>query len=366
MRHVTPWFEAQAVPEEDHFSAIMEMFWQEARLAVTDAGPTMPEGEFEFEQGASRVEGLVLRERGVSTLRIVRCGQEKTPRVFVSELFLARPASRPPVVGIRAWRLDMAGEPVSGSQKRPSLWDRLSSSGYLVGPREGAPLPFFRDVRDALLQPEPLAKPVDALVDNEAFRQVELDRDYYLELAESRGEQLRAVEIKLAHLKESFRSVATEEQLAEEQRAERTLKELPVWALENESRIVLLPRALAGARRSQYQSDDDIYRALEFLAGPYRDQRINVIDTEAFQTALQSLQTDGFQLARSVDPSVAGEQGEAYFVRYGARRRFLDWHLIKGGGRDERYCLRIYFFWDDAQRVAVIGSLPAHLANSLS
>lgn len=48
------------------------------------------------------------------------------------------------------------------------------------------------------------------------------------------------------------------------------------------------------------------------------------------------------------------------------RRRMFDLHLAKGGGRDERYCLRIYFFWSAEDRKVVVGWLPSHLSNSLS
>jgi hypothetical protein len=170
-----------------------------------------------------------------------------------------------------------------------------------------------------------------------AFCQAELDRDYYRELAESQAERLRGAEVKLRQLKALLREAAPTATVEEESRAERTLRQLPVWAIENDSRICILPRAFAGAKRSQYQSDEDIFRVLDFLAGPYRDNRLNVIDDATFQNAVEALQSDGIRLARSVEPTVAGAKGEAYFVRHGSRRRFLDWHITKGGGRDDRY-----------------------------
>lgn len=368
MQTSTLWFEAQSVPREDRFSVIIKAFWQEVQLAIRDVGTEVPEGAFEFEQGASRVEGIVLHEQGVAAFRVLRCMAEKNPKVFLSELILARPATQPPVLSIRAWRQDLAGAPVSGGMKHPGVWDKLILTDCLVGPRQSPrPVPSFRELRHALTLPVvPTEAAPGVAANEEELRQLSLDRDYFQELSESQAEQLRAVEVKLAQLKAAFRHSATEEQIEAAREEALSLKELPVWAVENEARIVLLPRALAGARRSQYQTDADIYRSLEFLAGPYRDQRLNTLDMSAYQDALQAMQTEGYQLARSVDPSVAGTQGEDYFVRYGARRRFLDWHIVKGGGRDERYCLRIYFFWDDADKVVVVGSLPAHLSNSLS
>jgi hypothetical protein len=39
----------------------------------------------------------------------------------------------------------------------------------------------------------------------------------------------------------------------------------------------------------------------------------------------------------------------------------LEFHLKKGSDRDERFSLRIYFFWDGDSKRVVVGSLPGHL-----
>ena len=54
----------------------------------------------------------------------------------------------------------------------------------------------------------------------------------------------------------------------------------------------------------------------------------------------------------------------AYFIRLGGRRRFLDQHLGKGSARDPRYCMRIYFCWDEDTNRVVIGHMPSHLPTS--
>ncbi|MBC8738563.1 hypothetical protein F6X40_17535 [Paraburkholderia sp. UCT31] len=141
------------------------------------------------------------------------------------------------------------------------------------------------------------------------------------------------------------------------------LEELPAWAVENTERIVILPRALNGAKKSQYQSPATIMASLEILAGPYRDHRLGRTSKAEFEAALAA---EGLQLAGSVAPAIAGEQGDAYFVNWGGRRRFLEFHLLKGGGREPRYCMRIYFFWDAETERCVVGVMPQHLPNSLS
>jgi hypothetical protein len=158
--------------------------------------------------------------------------------------------------------------------------------------------------------------------------------------------------------------MADQETAASEEAEElQDLSLLPQWAEDNKERIVVLPRALNGAKKSLYLRPEMIFRALEYLAGPYREYRLGKLSKSQVEDALTKT---GLHWAGSTVPSVAGEQGETYFVTYDGRRRFLEFHLLKGGGRDERYCLRVYFFWDDVSQRAVVGSLPAHLANSLS
>lgn len=144
---------------------------------------------------------------------------------------------------------------------------------------------------------------------------------------------------------------------------EESLDAIPAWSAQNAGRITLTSRAFAGAKKSLYATPGHIYRALDFLAGPYREYRTGARTKADMETALQAT---GCQLAGSSGTSVAGTQGEAYFVRLNGKRQRLDLHLRRGGGRDERYCMRIYFFWDDESRQAVVGWLPSHLDNSLT
>lgn len=68
----------------------------------------------------------------------------------------------------------------------------------------------------------------------------------------------------------------------------------------------------------------------------------------------------------SITQERAGHEGDEYYVRYpiGTQtRHFLELHLRKGSSKDERYCLAIYFFWDDDTQQVVVGWLPSHLDN---
>lgn len=142
-----------------------------------------------------------------------------------------------------------------------------------------------------------------------------------------------------------------------------SLEALPAWADANIDRVVILPRALAEAKKASYENPERVHQALELLATTYTGVKANTVRREALKEGAQQL---GLFIGGSVDPSRAGMEGHEYFVNYGGRRRFLDQHLGRGTSRDPRYAMRIYFFFDDESSRVVVGWLPTHLSNSLS
>ena len=86
--------------------------------------------------------------------------------------------------------------------------------------------------------------------------------------------------------------------------------------------------------------------------------------SECRERCAAKLQELGLELAPSISSSRAGEAGDEYYVTYpleGETKRMLEQHLRKGSGREERFCLRIYFFWDKDSKKVIIGWLPSHL-----
>ena len=74
----------------------------------------------------------------------------------------------------------------------------------------------------------------------------------------------------------------------------------------------------------------------------------------------------GLTVEPSISKSRAGEQKDEYYVNYPSGtliggKKFLEQHLKKGNDRSERFCLRIYFFWDRTANLVVVGWLPSHL-----
>lgn len=196
--------------------------------------------------------------------------------------------------------------------------------------------------------------------DHAGERSARSEVEYMQQLLADQGDELRQVKAQLRSLKLHDRKASSPTTAPA---IEWTLDALSQWCVEHEDHIVVLPRARAGAKKSRFEDPSLIYTALDILAGPYRELRTGHIDQATFNDIL--LPT-GLRLEGSVAPSIAGEQGDAYFVTWAGRKQFMGLHLLKGGGRDERYCFRMYFFWDVASQRAVVGSMPAHLANSLS
>jgi hypothetical protein len=147
--------------------------------------------------------------------------------------------------------------------------------------------------------------------------------------------------------------------------------DLPEWIETNlPGRLALHPRAEHALKDAVYEDAALVYNALLLLGKEYRDMRMRSADDDrpkiAYERRLRELdlRCDG-----SITKERAGEQGDEYFVNYPvgtAGRRFLDTHLRKGTTKDDRFCLAIYFFWDEAKARAVIGWLPSHLDNRKS
>lgn len=180
-------------------------------------------------------------------------------------------------------------------------------------------------------------------------------------------EEVRRLKAKLHDVKESREAkeplAVSASDVQAVSRFPATLDELQTWSSSVEGKLVLTPRALNGAKKSLYERPELVYAGLEFLAGAYREYRLGVRSIQEMDKALAEA---GLRIAGSVSPSVAGALGDTYFVSWAGRQRFMDLHLLRGGGRDERYCMRIYFFWDDESQQCVVGWLPSHLDNSLS
>lgn len=335
----------------DSVEPFVTILWDFVQQRVGLRDVALPEGIGELEGTEGVVEYAVSRS---STFAAVRWHEGGTRH----EAFCVRPEGLLPQLGHVQHRA--ADSPAETSVP---WWIALSVAAIAKQPQKS--LPGFLQLAMALAGAGPSA--VATASTNTQLQTLQHELAYFKDLADDQGEELRQLRGRLRDLSTlSYRpdalSVQDEDDLDTSEPVA-DLKGLPQWAQDNEHRIVVMPRALNGAKKSIYKNPAAVYRALEYLAGPYRDYRLNRINKAAVDEALVKT---GMKVAGSVAPSVAGEQGEAYYVSWDGRRRFLEHHLVRGGGRDERYCLRVYYFWDDASQRVVVGWLPSHLSNSLS
>jgi hypothetical protein len=119
-------------------------------------------------------------------------------------------------------------------------------------------------------------------------------------------------------------------------------------------------RAIQAVKKSRYEDIELIYKALLLLRDSYVPMK-----REGGLEKKQLFERQCRELGLSEDPTFSGdrwgEEGDTYKVRYAGRPRLLDRHFKKGNAKDERYCLRLYFFWDEDSEQAVVGWLPSHL-----
>lgn len=139
------------------------------------------------------------------------------------------------------------------------------------------------------------------------------------------------------------------------------LEDFPSWCEKYLSGMVEVHnRAHQGVKKSQYQDDEFLYRALLLLRNYYVPMRRvggadlkQAYDAECFRLGLEESGT--------ISGERLGEQGETYFVNFAGKRCVLDRHLKKGASKDQRICFRLYFFWDEDSEQAVVGWMPSHL-----
>lgn len=142
-----------------------------------------------------------------------------------------------------------------------------------------------------------------------------------------------------------------------------TYKDIPGWVSENyPDRVYLTPRAIRSLKNAEYKDPSLVCRCLQLLAEEYYGFQRGTCTYDDFLNKMAEVDS-ALSESGSITNDHAGEEGENYFVQYGGRRRMLDRHICKGYTHDDRLCMRIYFFWDDASQMVVVGSLPAHLDN---
>ena len=143
---------------------------------------------------------------------------------------------------------------------------------------------------------------------------------------------------------------------------------IPDWASRRlAGKLVLHSRALRGLKKGEYEDISQVCESLILLATHYRNMRLGYEGAkEAFESRCSELE---LRLSGSITYERAGKEGDTYFVDFPAhssRRHFVDLHLRKGNSFEPRYCMALYFFWDEDSQQVVVAWLPSHLQNRFS
>ncbi|VTU41926.1 MULTISPECIES: hypothetical protein [unclassified Variovorax] len=345
-------------------AAVFESFLEAlAGHLQLESGESLPDGVGDVDSGGVPVSLAVQRSQRFVAARWA-CVDENG--LAQHETFFVQPKGIAARTGYRIRRyagpLSPFHAPDGGGTRleAPAWWSAATATG---APIETGTLPTFVELLATLCgegrvkstNPELLAR----------LNAQEDEANYLLTLLDEQKRQLKQYRARLRSLEAATGNAdaQADEVVVDIDGRLPDLESLPAWAAENRERIVVLPRALNGVKKSRYERPEVVCAAFELLAGTYRDTRLGLAKAEDLDAAMS---VHGLKLEGSVGASIAGEQGSAYFVRWDGRRRMLDLHLLKGGGRDERYCMRLYFFWDAESSRVVVGSGVAHLANSLS
>jgi hypothetical protein len=191
------------------------------------------------------------------------------------------------------------------------------------------------------------------------------DRDADAHANEEENRSLRSQNLTLANDLKELRKARGETSIP----IPSNYAELPTWVNSYfADRLFLHPRAVRAIKEAAFENISLVYEALKLLADAYWPMRANQ-EQDQRQT-LSSIWEEGIKClgleynSHSITQSRLGEFRDAYTITYRIGQsscQVLGPHLKYGNTKDNRYCMRIYFLWDDDRQLAVIGHLPSHL-----
>jgi hypothetical protein len=126
--------------------------------------------------------------------------------------------------------------------------------------------------------------------------------------------------------------------------------------------VVALPKAVRETRGTRNVNVERLYECLVFLRDFYVPMRRGEIEWKAYERALA--------MRRFEEGSCFAQKGTSqsflgYTAHWKGRKVELDRHLKWGVGATDTM-IRVYFHYDEAEQVAVIGHMPGHLDNFLT
>lgn len=133
------------------------------------------------------------------------------------------------------------------------------------------------------------------------------------------------------------------------------------WAASRCSRLVFLEESRVSARRATYRQPARVLKALVAL-----DRAVVAWQRDELNGGFRrALAEEGFDYGHSLSAAAVGRFPHEYARTYLGRRIALGPHIRLGRGSPEA-CCRIYLYFDEDARVAVIGHVGNHLSDRTS
>lgn len=125
-------------------------------------------------------------------------------------------------------------------------------------------------------------------------------------------------------------------------------------------KLFLLQRAEHSLAKAQFEAPYLVFQALGALANEYRDWRLGKMPLADFESKCHELGITLSAIRRKRNCHAA----DPFAVNYppGSQEiQPLQYQLCKGNSKKSRYCMRIYFFWAEQDKLVVVGDLPQQL-----
>lgn len=125
-------------------------------------------------------------------------------------------------------------------------------------------------------------------------------------------------------------------------------------------KLFLLQRAEHSLAKAQFEAPHLVFQALGALANEYRDWRLGKMPQADFESKCHELGITLSAIRRKRNCHAA----DPFAVNYppGSQEiQPLQYQLCKGNSKKSRYCMRIYFFWAEQDKLVVVGDLPQQL-----
>lgn len=193
--------------------------------------------------------------------------------------------------------------------------------------------------------------------ENETLRQ---DAEVSRELLDS---ERQTIQLLIAENQRYFELLKARSTLAEPAQGPLDYGDFKEWCDKSfPGRLQLHARAVRSLKDASYSNVSLVAQCLTALAQDGRAWLNGEPGAkQQFETRCGNI---GVRLEKAGSETRMYEQDEAYLVEHpkgSGQKKLLLWKLAKGDDRDQRNCLRIYFFFDDSSRSVVVGHLTSHL-----